>query len=196
MAMRVFQISPDHQYWNLLPNEKGGSRRLLELDSLQEFAKDWKPLEMYVHDPIRTRTADFLNIKGGILVFKESVLDSSLGEIISAAGELLEIRVEGLADRCYILHPLVCYNCFDRANSEFRTTPDGSVVIEVKKYSFYPHRIGACTLFKVPETHRVELYSWVEAEGGGDEKSRMDEFVTQYDAGGFTGLRFDEIWVG
>jgi hypothetical protein len=62
------------------------------------------------------------------------------------------------------------------------------MAIQVEKYAFFPERIGDGNLFKIPETHRVALYTMT-----GQEEPEH-EFYGLYHALGFTGLKFEEVW--
>jgi hypothetical protein len=115
-------------------------------------------------------------------------LHSDLGRIIERAGEVLPATLELTGEELFIFNCTACYNCLDRIDTQMRTTPDGRVAIEIKKHAFHADRIGDSTLFKIPETHRVSLYTLT---GRGDVG---DEFHTLYQALGFTGLKFEQVW--
>lgn len=185
--MKIYRLRPDYTKFSLLPVDRNAFTKP-GLFQLLPMRSSWQPLTFYVRDPVRTLKADFLNVNPGALAYTRSVNESLLGEIIERSGEVLRGSIENPKEELFILNTLASYNCLDRDNSKLRTTPDGSVVIEVFKYAFHPERIGSLNLFKIPETRTVAIY----ALAGRD--APEDEFYAQYQAGGFTGLQFEEVW--
>ncbi len=184
MAMKIFRIQPDYDFWTLAPTVQTFIPKF-RLDQLRD---DWNPPPFYVLDPIRTKKSDFFDIGSGAVAYNHRVYDSVVGEIIERAGEVLHATLEGTGEEFFIFNCTACYNCLDRSKTEMRLTPDGKMAIQVKKYVFHPKRIGDCSLFKIPETHRVELYALSRPSDYGD------EFYNQYHALGLTGLKFEEVW--
>jgi hypothetical protein len=185
--LKIYRLRPDYAKFSLLPVHRNAFAKP-GLFQLAPMRSSWEPVTFYVRDPVRTVVADFLNLNPGALAYTRSVNESLLGEIIERSGEVLPGSLESPKAELFILNTLVAYNCLDRANSKLRTTPDGSVVIQVLKYGFYPERIGDLNLFKIPETHTSAIY----ALAGRDQPE--DEFFAQYQAGRFTGLQFEEVW--
>lgn len=187
MVKRIFSVMPDVQYWMLLPVSLDFWQRC-KLFQLRNLSIELKEESFYVDDPVRTKRGDFFGLSSGGLVFSSNVFRSGLGRILERAGEILPGKLEATGEAIYIFNCTASYNCLDRASTQMRTTPDGKVAVEIKKYGFHADRVGESTLFKIPETHRVRLYSLT---GRGDEG---DEFETQYRQMKFTGLQFQEVW--
>jgi hypothetical protein len=187
MAMKIYQVSANHDFWSLLPVEKDEYLKM-KLFQLESMRANWPNLSFYVRDPARTNRGNFFNLSLGCLAYDQNVNQSDLGEIIERSGEILNATLESTKEHLYIFNPTACYNCLDRKNTNARWTPDGNVAIQVQKFVFHPDRIGDVNLFKIPEMKRVGLFALV----GRDEPE--DEFYTQYHALGFTGLEFNEVW--
>lgn len=187
MAITIYKIVPDYTVHALTPTDPTFSSDLNKF-RLERMRPSWKKPTCYVHDPIRTKDADFYHFRTGTVAFGERVYESELGEILERCGEVLPAVREDTNEEFYILNPLACYNCLNRAKSKLRTTPDGKVVVQVFEYIFHPERIGGESVFKIPETYLTELYAY------SGRISSFDEFFQQYHEGGYTGLKFEQIW--
>jgi hypothetical protein len=187
MAMKIYRVSADHDFWSLLPVQTDEFVKLRPFQ-LEIMRATWPSLSFYVRDPARTKRANFFNLSLGCLAYDHLVNDSDLGETIERSGEVLNATLDGIDEKFYVFNPTACYNCLDRKNTLARWTPDGTVPIQVQKYAFHADRVGDCNLFKIPEMKRVGLFALV----GRDEPE--DEFYAQYHALGFTGLKFEEVW--
>lgn len=193
MALTIYRIEPDFAYWRLLPSDPN-LYKIGDCFALKEMGPTWPKPSFYIKDPVRQKQGDFVSAVGGGLTFRSSVLHTPVGGILGSSGELLEATLEETGEQLLILNPMVCYNCFDRSKAEFRTTPDGTVFVQIFKYAFHRDRIGLNTLFKIPETFRIDIYTSVEHDGEPDEDCPADNFYAHYHASGLTGLRFEKIW--
>lgn len=185
--MKIFQIHNDNNYWSLLPAQREEFVKL-KMFQLDRMSDAWPDLSFYVRDPVRTERGNFFNLSLGCLAYDKMVFRSDLEEIFERSGEVLNATFDGSDEKFYVFNPTACYNCLDRKNTQARWTPDGTVPIQVQKYSFHVDRIGDCDLFKIPEIKRVGLFALV----GRDDPE--DGFYAQYHALGFTGLKFEEVW--
>ena len=72
--------------------------------------------------------------------------------------------------------------------SEWHYYEDGTRTNRIKKYSFYEDRRTESSLFKIPETCKVEVltYSGV--------KDELEEFIGVYNESKFDGLIFEKIY--
>ncbi len=175
-------MAADKNFW------KTAFQKYKDLFALQVMYPTWEPPVLYIRDPARTTRGAFHGFSPGTFAYSNEVNESDLGEIIERSGEILPATFDQTGEKCYIFNCTACYNCLNRSDSLLDTTPDGTVVTQVKKYTFHADRIGDCNLFKVPETKSIEIY----AVTGRDEPE--DEFYAQYHALGFTGLKFEEVW--
>lgn len=194
MALIIYRVKPDFAFWRLLPTDPDLFKKIGDGFALKEMRPGWPNPSLYVQDPVRYKRGDFANGFAGGITFRSSVLGTPAGAILASSGELLDAKLEETGENLLVLNPMVCYNCFDRANSKFRTTPDGSVVVQISKYAFYPDRIGLNSLFKIPETFRTEIYTVVEEGGEVFDSSQTCDFFSQYHASNLCGLAFDKIW--
>jgi hypothetical protein len=190
--MKIYKVSQDLSCWSLMVAVKDFWKEALqkhkELFALESMRAHWDAPVVYVRDPARTKRGAFFVFNPGTLVYSREVEEADLGEIIERSGELLNATLDGTGETLQIFNCLECYNCLDRANTDMRLTPDGTVAVQVHRYSFHVNRVGSRNLFKIPETKRACLY----ALAGRDDPE--DEFYAKYHALGFTGLKFEEVW--
>ncbi len=190
MAIKIYRVSVDHASWRLLPIDLSFWKRE-NLFRLADMRSEWGSPTFYVKDPVRDKRMDFAHLSIGGFTYWDKVNQSDLGEMIEKSGEVLTAKVEfkpSPDEKLYVFNCTACYNCFDREKGKARWTPDGRMAIQVEKYAFHPERIGDASLFKIPETHRVAVYTVT----GQDDPE--DEFYTLYHSLGFTGLEFEEVW--
>lgn len=190
MAIKIYRVSVDPAGWRLFPVYPSFWERE-NLFRLADMRPEWREPTFYVKDPVRDKRMDFTYLSAGGFAYWEKVNESDLGEIIEKCGEVLPAKVESKPnpdEKLYVFNCTACYNCFDRENGKARWTPDGRMAIQVEKYAFHLDRIGDANLFKIPETHRVAIYTIT-----GQEEPE-DEFYSLYHALGFTGLKFEEVW--
>jgi hypothetical protein len=187
MVKRIFRIKPDTDFWELRPTEIVFWRQY-NLFRAERLSEKWVAPSMFVSDPVRTKRGDFHGFTSGGFIIGMSVLQSALGDILSRAGELLPASLDRTGEQVFVFNCTAVYNCLDRSKTQMRTTPDGEVAIEIKRYAFHADHVGASSVFKIPETHRVEVY----VLSGREEPD--DEFIAQYRAHRFIGLNIEEVW--
>ncbi len=190
MALKIYRVSVDPESWRMLPTDESFWKRI-NLFRLASMRSEWGDPTFYVKNPVIDKRMDFVGLSVGSLVFWDNVYDSDLGEMIESCGEVLSGKAElnpQPDETLHVFNCTACYNCFDRDKGKARWTPDGTMAIQVEKYAFHPDRIGDGNLFKIPETHRVHIYTMT-----GQEEPES-EFYGLYHSLGFTGLKFEEVW--
>ena len=185
----IYKICPDYEGYSLASTDTDAFlSQYSRLRALQRLRSEWKKLTFYVHDPVWTKEMDFYHLSTGIVAFRQRVYESNLGEQLDRCGDVLPAVREDNGEEFYVLNPLACFNCLNRAMTKLRTTPDGKTVVQIFNYAFHPNRIGGESVFRIPETHLTELY----ASSG--VISPDEEFYHQYQANGFSGLKFNKLW--
>lgn len=111
---------------------------------------------------------------------------SPLGRLLESAGELLPGIIEESGEEVRVSNVLKCYDCFDHEHAKYKLTPNGTRVWEVFEHAFNTSRVGSSSLFKIPETKSLFVYTMT----GRDEI----DFYSQYNAGEYTGLAFEKVW--
>ena len=188
--MKIYKITPDFDCHSLQPSDSENYLKIKPF-GLKAITEIWpESMQFYIRYPLDTKQGDILHLAKGGLAIKKSLLETDIGELLNYAGEILDISIETINDSYVVLNPLQYFNCLDRDNSEFRTTPDGSVVVEIFKYSFFKDRIGFSDFFKIPETHMTSLYTATPTEEDPEDKS----FYSLYHELGLIGIKFKEVW--
>ncbi len=147
---------------------------------------EWPSVKWYIHNP-KSKKGDFYTLGvDGALVFNEKVYDSDLAGLLEMAGEILPVQLED-GTQLYILNVLECVNALDKEKTTWHLYDDGSKR-SIKDFVFHSNRITESSLFKIPETSKIDIlvYSGV--------KDPEDEFKTLYEKLGFTGLTFKELY--
>ena len=144
----------------------------------------WKEVDVVTLNPLKP-PSNFPYLAPGTLVCDEVALDK-LYKFFEMAGEMLPIVNEGKI--YYALNVLECTNMLNQGETQWVTSPDTGVRLWIDKYSFYPDRVLASTLFKIPETYRGDVLTYadsINAEG---------EFYHRYRKSGLNGLVFEKLW--
>lgn len=68
MAVKIYRITADHDYWSLLPVQKDQYVKL-RLFQLENMRSTWPNLSFYVRDPARTKKGNFFNLSLGCLAY-------------------------------------------------------------------------------------------------------------------------------
>jgi hypothetical protein len=183
----IYKIKSDYTVHKLMPADPNFVAHCVPFQ-LKPMLPTWSRPTFYVAEPTRTKEADFYRVHIAALAFKKHVYEGSLLDVLERGGEVLPALRDDTEDEFCIFNPMACYNCLDRKNSKFRTTPDEKVVVQIFNYSFYRERLGACSIFKIPESHGIEVF----ASSGLVDPS--EEFFHQYHANGYVGLKFEKVW--
>ena len=81
-----------------------------------------------------------------------------------------------------------CINALDTNNSEYDTYLNGQIS-NIKRYSFFKNRFSESSIFKIPETNKVEVYCYSGV------KDSVDEFYSAYNnQTEVKGLEFEKIF--
>ncbi len=186
--LRIFKISNDHKHRSLRSVDLAYYKKAMRWFDGDAIGHEWENPTFYVDNPKRI-PGDFYSLgHAGVLSFTATVLHSGVGEIISRSAEILDAKIEDPSEDLFIANVTACYNCFDKAGSQFETSTCGNAITTVQKYAFRPERILDLNLFKIPEKSATEMYALVGRDDPGE------EFYTQYMASHMSGLHFEEIW--
>jgi hypothetical protein len=186
--MKIFRISVDvSKFQWVLPELEGPNLLTLMQFDCKAKGADFQRVPWYVLNPTKIR-GNFFNIGPGTIGFDQKVFESGMVEIFEMAGEILAIEVEDVG-KLYILNVLECANCLDKGKSEIERYPNGEFR-RVTQYSFHPNRLSESSLFKIPETCKIEILTFTGLKG------YEEEFKSMYEDHSFTGLSFEELWSG
>ena len=87
----------------------------------------------------------------------------------------------------FILNVLECVDCLNEKATHFDTYSDGSRG-RILKYSFHLDKIQKSNLFKIPETSKTEILTYL------DPKDNEEGFIDLYKKLGFKGLVFKRVF--
>jgi hypothetical protein len=161
--------------------------RLLELLTFDCAIKEgqFDNIDWYIFNT-KGKKGIFFNGITGALVFDQLVYESDLFTLFETAGEILPIKLEG-GEKLYALNILECINMLNSKETTYDIYDNGENG-RIINYSFYPNRISESSIFKIPETSRVDIFTYT---GVHDES---DEFFYLYKKLGLTGLVFEELY--
>ncbi|MDB5123563.1 MAG: hypothetical protein JWP94_1692 [Mucilaginibacter sp.] len=184
--MKIYSVRPDSNnvQWviPIVPEENILS--VLSFDCITK-KNGFDNIEWYIFNP-KERKGNFYTGVNGALIFDQEVYDSDLSILFEMAGEILPIKLEN-GEILYALNVLECVNMLNQKETTYDIYDSGKRG-RILNYSFHPDRLSESSIFKIPETSRVEILTYT------DVKYPDDEFYTVYKESGFTGLVFEEIW--
>ena len=180
--MKIYRILCDVKFQQLFPEEEDFFRKY-DFNGTP-LGECWKPPKFYINDPL-LEIGDFLHITPSVLCFREKVFHSEIGSLLGAAGEILEITIEGESETLYILNPLIRYNCLNHEKLEYQN-PFAKVFPMISKFAFYSSRIGDSSIFKLPDSPSVPTLCF--------QSSDYENFYDLYHENSIRGLEFKEIW--
>lgn len=184
--MEIYQVKTNLDYQWVLPQIE--ESKLLNLITFDCYPKveSWPNIDWYIYNPKRKKGNFFEIGHSGALVFDETVFNSDLYSLIEMAGEVLTIKLEDNTN-LYVLNVLKCINSLNQKKTKWQLYEDGSKA-RILDYSFHTNRFSESSLFKIPETSKIEILTYSGIKG--DE----DEFKSLYEYLGFTGLEFKQIY--
>jgi hypothetical protein len=151
----------------------------------QKKASGWEIPSFFVFDP-KSEKGNFYFLKPGVLVF-DSVAYDQLAMFFEMAGEILPLEVEECGT-LFALNVRDCVNALDKEKTVWRTAGEGGPKLWIETFVFHPDRFTSSSIFKIPETSKVDILTYT---GFGDDE---DEFKPAYEASGLMGLVFEELW--
>jgi hypothetical protein len=183
--MNIYRVIHDvDTYQTFIPADES----VYDTDALRFEGKSkietWEDLEVVTLNPLMP-SSNFPYLTAGTIVCDNVALDK-LYKFFELAGEMLPITNEGTT--YYLLNILECTNMLNKAETEWETEPNKGTKLWINKHSFYPDRVLASTLFKIPETCRGDVLTYADAI------NPDDEFYYQYQKSGLTGLLFEKLW--
>jgi hypothetical protein len=184
--MKIYNVNTDsNNVQGLIPNVNEDI--LLDVLSFDCISKENQldNITWYIHNPKNKKGNFYIGVNGA-LVFDQAVYDSELFTLFEIAGEILPIHLESGED-LYALNILECVNMLNEAKTTFDLYDDGSRG-RILKHAFYKDRISESSIFKIPETSRVEILTYT------DVHDKDDEFFYLYKSLNFTGLKFEELY--
>ena len=183
--MKVYRINIEtNLYQSVFPNiEESKILEYMTFDCIKKSI-DWSKIDWQVFNP-KMKKGNFFGLGlSGALIFDENVFKSDLYTLIEMAGQILHIKVDGF--NLYALNVLECVNALNRTKTVNDIYEDGTTG-RILEYSFNKTQISVSTIFKIPETCKGEILTYVGL------KDEDDEFKSLYEKLGFTGLSFTEI---
>jgi len=185
--MKIYEVRPDtnNVQW-VMPRVLGEAiLDVLSFDCVKRN-DELNNIRWFIYDP-KTPKKNFYTGINGALVFDQSVYDSELLTILEIAGEILPLNME-TGEKLYLLNILDCINVLDHDRSIRELYSDGTKG-RVLQYAFHEDYLSESSLFKIPETSKVEILTYSGVKG-----NSLDEFYTLYKELGFTGLVFKELY--
>lgn len=183
--MKIFSIGVDvEKYQWIMPTVDDDNILDLLTFECSRKSDSWIFEDWFVFNPM-LKAGDFSYVVSGVLAFNERVYDSDLGPLLEMAGEVLPIDVNGR--RAYVLNVLECCSMLNERKSIWNPDDPNNALL-IKKYAFYEDRITESTLFKIPQTARVQVLTYC------DVKDPEDEFYYLYHSLGFSGLTFECLY--
>jgi len=146
----------------------------------------WKPLTFFIDNPLN-RKADFFSFIGSSAFACNKLATDKLMRFWSLSAELLPINLED-GTELFIVNVIDCVNALDQENVEYDYYDDGSRSNRILKYSFHKNRFHESSIFKIPETAKTQILTYVGV------KTSEDEFYTAYNQSGLEGLVFKELY--
>jgi len=183
--MKIYKITEniDIVQWVLPRVSEDRILKLLTFDC-ELKGNAYENINWYIHNPKKKRSNFYMGINGA-LIFDKVVYDSEIYTSLEMAGEILKIKMEN-GECLFVLNVMECINILDYNKTIWNYYDDGSRG-RILEYAFYNEGVSESTLFKIPETSSVDIFTYSEA------KHQNDEFYFLYKQFGFTGLNFEEI---
>jgi RHS repeat-associated protein len=148
--MRVFELRPDVEGFRWLDLVNSGEYNILSELNDQPAGSAWKPLAAeWIEDDLNAGKpkSDFPTL-GTTPVFSQRAVDALL-DLLVENGELLPIRVE---DGTYFVYNVTRkVHALDEDRSELVRFSTGGVM-RIARYEFYPDKVEALTIFKIPQS--------------------------------------------
>jgi len=184
--MKIFKLDIDDNNTQLIvPDIEGLELLKYKIFDGKKKADFWKDSIWYMFNPTVEAT-NFISF--GVfssLVFDQAVYDSELYPILERAGEILPVR---LKDKTfYVLNITEVINALDDENTEWKLYDDGTKDT-ISNYQFLTRRFTNSSLFKIPETHTTEIFTYH------DSIILEEDFYSIYRKLNFTGLQFIEVY--
>jgi hypothetical protein len=184
--MKVYKIDIDHNKIQLvLPDIEGLDILKYKIFDGKKKADFWNESIWYVFNPTIEPT-NFISM--GVvnaLIFDQTVYDSELYPMLERAGEILPIT---LKDKTYyVLNITEVINVLDTQKTVWKIQDDGSKG-DISNYYFLKRRFTNSSLFKIPETHTTEIFTYQ------DSVMLEEDFYSVYQKLNYTGLVFHEVF--
>jgi hypothetical protein len=183
--MKIYRLKTDTKNVQIVsPVDQSKITKEFGTFDCESRLNNWEELIFYVYNP-KIKQKNFYSMFSGALIFDQKVLDICQS-VFEMAGEILPLQVER-GPKLYLLNILECMNGLDHDKTLWDYYPDGGKG-RVLKYVFHKERVvNESTLFKIPETSKVDIFCFA------DVKDPKDEFYHLYQEHKFTGLIFNEI---
>lgn len=187
VSIHRIKCDVENNQW-FIPTDLGvWENGILDFDCVSKM-HDWTPIEFYIKNPKHKR-GDFTYVGAGILAFNEKIkLDIDVYEILEMSGEILPIKLED-GENAFLLNIMSCQNVLDKAKTQFRKAPSSGRITGIVKYAFHSERFCESRIFKIPDTSLVEIL----VRDDGTDNLNFRQLVLER---GYTGLIFEELWLG
>ena len=182
MSFQVYRLRHDNRYQYMLPHHQ------IELDCRPQEG-GWVPPSMEIPEPLLDRGNFFNGERHYFIVEKEGLY--ALAPHFEAVGEILPVLYE--EEDFFLINILACEArlAIDKSDWGYGIGVKHYPYGIPKKYSFREDKLplGMYRLFKIPETHMVEILLCED-----DEEDKTFSFRTLYNQYKLTGLIFQKIW--
>lgn len=171
--MKVYKIRNDINNYQYFLTENEHEAIQLITDCKPRTAS-WQPPSVFIYKPFH-KAGDFYNFSSGTLIISPDATES-LRTFLEMAGELLPLPFES---KVYtLLNVTECINCLDRQRSEWRTEEKIGIPT---RYVFHPNRFSESVIFKIPETHNVDVLVLDREDGEGFVDALRDHNIQGYE---------------
>lgn len=184
----IYKIGFTSEVKWIIPSEEGFLHPIERPFDGRPRSQHWGFPDFYVHGDPDNLATDFFSMAGGTIAFTEKVMKNEyIAAHFEMAGEILPVQMEH-GPLFYVLNVTEMVNPLNQSECEYFIYPDGTKG-RILKYSFHPNRFSEASVFKIPETKKVDILT-LYREGG----SAEDYFYPAYQESGLKGLKFEKLW--
>ncbi len=183
--MKIYRVNNDvNDYQSFYPvNDLIWNTGIFEIDCNSK-KRDWKNIEFYILKPNLPKGNFFGAIPGCTIM--DGLAMEKLLDFWESSGELIPFLYKN--ERFYIYNCLSCYDLLNDDETDWVFGKTTGEKIRINEYSFYENRITETSIFKIPQTMKIEILTTTELN------DIENEFIYQVKKNNLTGLLFNEIW--
>jgi hypothetical protein len=180
--MHVYQLRADaNHFQNLILADESIWDQMQDMFNGTPVGMSWSPLRVEVlRDEDQNRAlppGDFPSLMTRLPVFSQRAVDT-LSDLLHANGEFLPLVCsEGTY---FAFNVTRVIDALDVQRSEVKRFSDGRIM-RVVRYEFVPDILEGLSIFKIPETARMEVFV-------------TDPFVSRVQSAGLVGFDFKLVW--
>jgi hypothetical protein len=174
--MKVYRLVNDvNHYQYFLPEQEADGPKLWT--KCEPMIDTWQPPPVYIYRP-KYKPGDLYNFVSGSPIFSPRATEL-LRTHLEMAGELLELPYMGQS-YC-LLNVLECINCLDEVRTTWGQYKNGVRKPLPEKYVFHRNRFSESCLFKIPETHLVDVLVVDREDGEGFIDALLEHRISGYE---------------